>query len=52
MDSLNLAFNFREYAGTTHFMKQLQRDYRFEVQVYKEDENGSRTLLRVENPYS
>jgi hypothetical protein len=42
----------REHIGNAHFMKQLQREYRFEVQVYKEDENGSRTLLRVENPHS
>lgn len=49
---LTTNFNFRDYAGNIHFMRQLQREYRFDVQVFKEDENGDRTLLRVENPYT
>lgn len=44
--------NYREYAGNLHFMSCLQREYRFEVQVFKENEDGSRELVRVENPYA
>ena len=43
---------FREYRGNAHFMSQLEREYRFPVNVYKETEDGSRELVRVENPYS
>jgi hypothetical protein len=50
MDMLNPSFNFREYAGDIHFMQQLQREYRFLVEVFQEDENGARTLLRIEAP--
>lgn len=52
MDTFSPAVNFREYAGNVHFMKQLQREYQFPIEVYKENEHGSRTLLRVENPYT
>jgi len=44
--------NFREYRGNAHFMSQLEREYRFEVSVYRETEDGTRELVRVENPYS
>lgn len=42
------ASSFREYAGGRHFMNQAYRKYDFPVNVYQEDENGVRTLLRVE----
>lgn len=50
MNDLSLNFDFREFAGNAHFMKQLQREYFFPVEVYQEDQNGARTLLRVEAP--
>lgn len=42
----------RELIGNVHYSKQLEREYRFPVEVFQEDENGIRTLLRVENPYT
>lgn len=45
-----LISNFREYRGNAHFMKQLERSYDFPVSVYQENEDGTRELLRVENP--
>jgi hypothetical protein len=44
--------SFREYAGNAHFMKQLEREYSFPVNVFQTTEDGSRALVRVENPYS
>jgi len=40
----------REWIGNNHFMKQLERQYNFPVSVYKEHEDGTRTLLRTEVP--
>ncbi|WP_198544773.1 MULTISPECIES: hypothetical protein [unclassified Streptomyces] len=52
MDLMTQAIDYREYRGNMHFMRQLQREYQFPIQVFQEDENGRRTLLRVENPYT
>ncbi|MEU0912161.1 hypothetical protein [Streptomyces althioticus] len=38
----------REWIGNTHFMKQLDRFYDFPVNVYRENEDGSRVLIRTE----
>ncbi|WP_371666315.1 hypothetical protein OG306_33325 [Streptomyces sp. NBC_01241] len=38
----------RDLIGSIHFMKQLQREYNFPINVFQEDEHGNRTLLRVE----
>ena len=40
--------NYREYMGTAHFMKQLNREYFFPVEVYKENEDGTRELVRID----
>lgn len=42
------AFDFREYTGNAHFMSQLHRTYDFPVNVYRENEDGTRVLVRVE----
>jgi hypothetical protein len=39
---------YREWMGDHEFMKQIDREYLFPVDVYKEEEDGSRTLLRSE----
>ncbi|WP_395759501.1 hypothetical protein OIE82_27245 [Streptomyces althioticus] len=39
---------FREIIGNINWMKQLERQYSFPIDVYKENEDGSRTLLRTE----
>lgn len=49
MDIVN-TLSSREIRGTAHFMKQLDRTYEFPISVFLEDENGTRTLLRVEDP--
>lgn len=40
--------SFREWAGNQHFMSCLHRSYDFPVEVFKENEDGSRELIRVE----
>lgn len=38
----------RDLIGNAHYMKQLERDYRFPVFVVKENDDGTRELIRVE----
>lgn len=40
--------NYREFMGNAHFMKQLEREYIFPIKVYKEAEDGTRELVRVD----
>jgi hypothetical protein len=40
--------NYREYMGNAHFMKQLYREYDFPVSVYRENEDGTRSLVRID----
>lgn len=40
----------RDQIGEIHFMSQLERSYPFPVKVYRESEDGSRALVRVEVP--
>ena len=47
-----LVSNYREWAGNNHFMKQLDRFYDFPVSVYKENEDGTRVLVRTEDSAS
>jgi hypothetical protein len=47
---VNVISNFREYMGNAHFMRQLDREYIFPVEVYTVKENGKRELVRVEDP--
>lgn len=42
----------REIIGNINFMKQLEREYAFPVNVYQENEDGTRVLLRTEAPAS
>ncbi|MFD5308285.1 hypothetical protein [Streptomyces ardesiacus] len=42
----------RDIIGGQHFMKQLEREYDFPVNVFQVNKDGSRALVRVENPYS
>jgi hypothetical protein len=40
--------NYREYMGNAHFMAQLDREYSFPVNVYRENTDGTRELVRVD----
>jgi hypothetical protein len=40
--------SMREWMGNAHFMSQLNRHYDFPIEVYRESEDGSRALVRVE----
>jgi len=40
---------FREIIGNINWMKQLDRFYDFPVSVYKENEDGTRVLVRTED---
>lgn len=42
----------REIIGNQIFMKQLEREYSFPANVYKEHEDGTRVLVRTEAPAS
>lgn len=42
--------SMREWMGNAHFMSQLNRSYSFPIEVYRESEDGSRALVRVEYP--
>lgn len=42
--------NYREFIGNAHFMRQLEREYAFPVEVYQEVEDGSRELVRIDYP--
>ena len=42
----------REIIGNQNFMKQLDRFYDFPVSVYKENEDGTRVLVRTEDSAS
>lgn len=46
------ASSFREIMGNAHFMRCLEREYVFPVNVYQENEDGSRVFLRTEAPAS
>lgn len=39
----------RDIIGDQHFMKQLEREYDFEVLVFRLNRDGSRELVRVEH---
>jgi hypothetical protein len=40
--------NYREFMGNAHFMSQLDREYSFPVNVYRENEDGTRDLVRID----
>lgn len=40
--------NYREYMGNAHFMKQLEREYSFPINVYRENQDGTRELVRID----
>jgi hypothetical protein len=40
--------NSREWIGNHEFMKQLDREYSFPVNVYRENEDGTRDLVRID----
>lgn len=42
----------RDIIGDQHFMKQLEQIPVFPVSVFQTNEDGSRALVRVENPYA
>ncbi|BET51802.1 hypothetical protein RGQ21_67840 [Kitasatospora aureofaciens] len=50
LDHVGHKFDYREFFGNSHFMKQLERSYDFPVSVYQENEDGTRALVRVEHP--
>jgi hypothetical protein len=52
MDHSGLKYDYHEFMGNAHFMKQLHRSYEFPVHVYLENEDGTRVHIRTEAPAS